>query len=298
MSPKLIYIAGPTGVGKTSLSITLAKHYNTEIVSCDSRQFYKEMRIGTAVPTEDELSQVPHHLIHHQSIKHPISVGAYEKQALTVLDKLFKKHENVILTGGSGLYAQALLEGLDVFPEVPEDVKAQLGVFYKTHGLQGLQDLLRDQDPTHYQKVDRQNPVRLLRALEICFTSGVPYSSFLRKNKKSRPFESQIVVLHQPREILYERINIRVDQMIEEGLEEEVKNLEACREMSSMKTVGYQEWWNYFDGVYNRDKVISEIKKNTRRYAKRQITWFKRYGENVVLPANTPLKEFIDYLED
>ena len=298
MSPKLIYIAGPTGVGKTSLSITLAKHYNTEIVSCDSRQFYKEMRIGTAIPTEDELSQVPHHLIHHQSIKHPISVGADEKQALTVLDKLFKKHENVILTGGSGLYAQALLEGLDVFPEVPEDVKAQLGVFYKTHGLQGLQDLLRDQDPTHYQKVDRQNPVRLLRALEICFTSGVPYSSFLGKNKKSRPFESQIVVLHQPREILYERINIRVDQMIEEGLEEEVKNLEACREMSSMKTVGYQEWWNYFDGVYNRDKVISEIKKNTRRYAKRQITWFKRYGENVVLPANTPLKELIDYLED
>ena len=141
MNPKLIYIAGPTGVGKTSLSIKLAKHYNTDIISCDSRQFYKEMRIGTAVPTEDELSQVPHHLIHHESIKNPISVGAYEKQALSILDKLFKKHENVILTGGSGLYAQALLEGLDMFPEVPEDVKTQLGVFYKNHGLQGLQDL-------------------------------------------------------------------------------------------------------------------------------------------------------------
>ena len=192
MNPKLIYIAGPTGVGKTSLSIKLAKHYNTEIISCRLSSILQRNENRTAVPTEDELSQVPHHLIHHESIKNPISVGAYEKQALSILDKLFKKHENVILTGGSGLYAQALLEGLDLFPEVPEDVKAQLGVFYKNHGLQGLQDLLRDQDPTHYQKVDRQNPVRLLRALEICLHLEFPTLPFSEKKKRVDPLNLKL----------------------------------------------------------------------------------------------------------
>ena len=297
MKPKLIYIAGPTGVGKTALTLLLAKHYQTEIVSCDSRQFYKEMSIGTAVPTQAELAAIPHHFIQNKSIKEPVNVGAYEKAALLTLEKLFQKNKIVFLTGGSGLFAQALMKGLDIFPSIPDEIKAQMEVFHKTHGLKGLQELLRDQDPNYYSKVDRQNPLRLIRALEVCFASGSPYSSFLGKNENNRPFESQVIVLHQPRETLYERINKRVDQMIDMGLEEEVKSLNQYRDLSSLRTVGYQEWWEHFDGKYDRETAIEEIKKNTRRYAKKQITWFKRYGSDAFFPANTPLQEFINEIE-
>ena len=297
MKPKLIYIAGPTAVGKTALSIALAQHYNTEIVSCDSRQFYKEMQIGTAVPTAEELAAVPHHFIQQRSVTNPLNVGAYEKEGLKVLASLFKKHEVVILTGGSGLFAQALIEGLDQFPTIPEEVKTQLAVFYETHGIEGLQDLLRDQDPDHYRKVDRQNPLRLLRALEVCFAASAPYSSFLGKNKIERPFDSHTFVLHQPRETLYDRINQRVDQMIASGLEAEVKGLEAHRDLSSLRTVGYQEWWRYFEGTADIEKVIHEIKRNSRRYAKRQVTWFNRYGKDAIYPANTPPAAFVSLIE-
>lgn len=296
MNAKLIYVAGPTGVGKTALSLALAKHYKTEIVSCDSRQFYKEMKIGTAVPSAEELASVPHHFIQYESVTNPVSVGEYEKQALEKLKTLFEKHERIILTGGSGLFAQALMEGLDEFPDIPEEVKMQLRVFHQTHGLHGLQELLRDQDPTHYRNVDRQNPLRLMRALEVCFASGAPYSSFLGKSKAKRSFDSQVIVLHQPREILYDRINQRVDQMIEEGLEEEVKQLEAHKDLGSLRTVGYQEWWDYFAGKNDKEATILEIKRNTRRYAKRQITWFNRYGKEVLFPANMPVEDFIKHL--
>ena len=296
MNAKLIYVAGPTGVGKTALSLALAQHYKTEIVSCDSRQFYKEMKIGTAVPSAEELASVTHHFIQYESVTNPVSVGEYEKQALEKLKTLFEKHERIILTGGSGLFAQALMEGLDEFPDIPDEVKMQLRVFHQTHGLHGLQELLRDQDPTHYRNVDRQNPLRLMRALEVCFASGVPYSSFLGKSKAERSFDSQVIVLHQPREILYDRINQRVDQMIEEGLEEEVKQLEAHKDLGSLRTVGYQEWWDYFAGKNDKEATILEIKRNTRRYAKRQITWFNRYGKEVLFPANMPVEDFIKHL--
>ena len=296
MNAKLIYVAGPTGVGKTALSLALAQHYKTEIVSCDSRQFYKEMKIGTAVPSLEELATVPHHFIQHESVTNPISVGEYEKHALKKLEMLFEKHERIILTGGSGLFAQALMEGLDQFPDIPEEVKMQLNVFYKTHGIEGLQELLRDHDPSHYRVVDRQNPLRLIRALEVCFASGAPYSSFLGKSKHKRPFDCQTIVLHQPREILYDRINQRVDQMIKEGLEDEVKQLETYKNLASLRTVGYQEWWSYFAGDNDKEATISEIKRNSRRYAKRQITWFNRYGKDVLFPANMPLEDFIKHL--
>ena len=272
MNAKLIYVAGPTGVGKTALSRALAKHYKTEIVSCDSRQFYKEMKIGTAVPSAEELASVPHHFIQYESVTNPVSVGEYEKQALEKLKTLFEKHERIILTGGSGLFAQALMEGLDEFPDIPDEVKMQLRVFHQTHGLHGLQELLRDQDPTHYRNVDRQNPLRLMRALEVCFASGAPYSSFLGKSKAKRSFDSQVIVLHQPREILYDRINQR------------------------LRTVGYQEWWDYFAGKNDKEATILETKRNTRRYAKRQITWFNRYGKEVLFPANMPIDDFIKHL--
>ena len=296
MNAKLIYVAGPTGVGKTALSLALAQHYETEIVSCDSRQFYKEMKIGTAVPSAEELASIPHHFIQYESVTNPVSVGEYEKQALEKLETLFKKHERIILTGGSGLFAQALMEGLDEFPDIPEEVKMQLRVFHQTHGLHGLQELLRDQDPTHYRNVDRQNPLRLMRALEVCFASGAPYSSFLGKSKAKRSFDSQVIVLHQPREILYDRINQRVDQMIEEGLEEEVKQLEAHKDLGSLRTVGYQEWWDYFAGKNDKEATILEIKRNTRRYSKRQITWFNRYGKEILFPVNMPVEDFIKHL--
>lgn len=297
MTPKLIYIAGPTAVGKTALSIALARHYQTEIISCDSRQFYKEMNIGTALPTPEERASVPHHFIQHVSVEDPVNVGRFEKEGLNLLSSLFKKKEIVIMTGGSGLFAKALIEGLDHFPPIPKEVKTQLDVFYQTHGIEGLQDLLRDQDPQHYRKVDRQNPLRLLRALEVCFAAGAPYSSFLGKEKVPRSFDTDIFVLHQPREKLYQRINNRVDQMLAAGLEEEVKSLESLKKHNSLRTVGYQEWWGYFDGTYDRESVIHAIKKNSRRYAKRQITWFNRYGKERIYPANTPQQEFHNLIE-
>ena len=297
MKPKLIYIAGPTAIGKTSLSIALAQHYNTEIISCDSRQFYSEMSIGTAVPTTEELTAVPHHFIQHKSITDPVNVGVFEKESMALLSTLFQKKEVVILTGGSGLFAQALIEGLDQFPSIPAEVKQQLDVFHSTHGLEGLQDLLRDQDPEHYRRVDRQNPLRLLRALEVCFAAGKPYSSFLGQEKEPRPFDTHVFVLYQPRETLYERINQRVDAMIENGLESEVRGLEAHRDLSSMRTVGYQEWWDYFDGTIDKETTIETIKRNSRRYAKRQITWFNRYGKEAIYPSNTPIVEFSKIIE-
>lgn len=292
----LIYVAGPTAVGKTKLSIGLAKAFKTEIISCDSRQFFKEMTIGTAVPTIEEREGVPHHFLQHKSVKDIYTVGDYEKDTLALLEKLFKKHDTLILVGGSGMYADAIMFGLDDFPSIPAEVRQQINLFRSTHGIKSLQELLRNKDPDYYRIVDRNNPQRLTRALEVCIASNQPYSSFLGQEKKSRPFVSKMLILHCPRKILYDNINRRVDQMMAAGLEAEAKNNLAFREFAPLKTIGYKELMEYFDGNVSLDDAVNYIKRNTRRYAKRQITWFKKYDNAFCFPANTPVSEVHDLL--
>ena len=286
----LIYIAGPTGVGKTKLSLEIAKLFDTDIISCDSRQFYKEMNIGTAVPTSEELNEVQHHLIQHKSIHDKYTVGDFEKEAIRTLDFLFKKKDNVIMVGGSGMYADSLMFGLDSFPKISPEIRNQIELFYKSHGLKGLQELLLKKDPKYYTRVDIKNPTRLIRAIEVCIASEKPYSSFLGKEKKPRNFVSKMVVLHRPRKDLYERINHRVDQMIEVGLIKEAQKLLPNKDLSPLKTVGYKELFPCFEGKEATQESISKIKKNTRRYAKRQITWFKKYNNALSFPADTEAK--------
>ena len=292
----LIYVAGPTAVGKTKLSIALAKTFNTEIISCDSRQFYKEMSIGTAVPSMEERDGVPHHFFQHKSVKDIYTVGDYEKDALALIEKLFKKHDTLILVGGSGMYADAVMFGLDQFPLIPAEVRQQLNLFRSTHGIESLQNLLREKDPDYYRKVDRNNPQRLIRALEVCIAANKPFSSFLGKEKKPRSFISKMLILHCPRKILYDNINQRVDQMMANGLEEEVKNNNDLRDYAPLKTIGYKELTEYIDGNITLEKAIDNIKRNTRRYAKRQITWFKKYDNAFCFPANTPVEEVYELL--
>ena len=292
----LIYIAGPTGVGKTKLSLELAKCIDTEIISCDSRQFYKEMNIGTAVPTTKELKEVRHHFIHNKSIKDIYTVVDFEKEAIKKLNLLFKKKETIIMVGGSGMYADALMFGMDEFPEVPKEIRNQINVFYKSHGLKGLQELLRDKDPKYYTRVDINNPVRLIRALEVCLTSKKPFSSFLGKYREPRDFISKIFILESPRKILYEKINSRVDQMMTSGLENEVRKLIDFKELPTLKTVGYKELFPYFQNKKGLEDAILEIKKNSRRYAKRQITWFKKYDNSFIISSDTAAEEILSML--
>jgi tRNA dimethylallyltransferase len=297
MSTKtLIYIAGPTGVGKTKTAIALAKAFDTEIISCDSRQFYKEMKIGTAVPTEEELAAVPHHFIQSKSIEEAYTVADFEKEAMATIEKLFDKKDTLIMVGGSGMYADAVMFGMDEFPEVPQEVRNQIRLFYETHGLQGLQELLREKDPKYYTRVDINNPVRLLRALEVCIASDQPYSSFLGQERPARSFVSKMIILHCPRTVLYDKINARVDQMMKDGLEEEAKALIPFKDHAALRTVGYKELFPYFDGKCSLEEAINEIKKNSRRYAKRQITWFKKYDNALCFPANTTTKEIYGLL--
>lgn len=297
MSTKtLIYIAGPTGVGKTKTAIALAKAFDTEIISCDSRQFYKEMKIGTAVPTEEELAAVPHHFIQSTSIEEAYTVADFEKEAMATIEKLFDKKDTLIMVGGSGMYADAVMFGMDEFPEVPEEVRNQIRLFYETHGLQGLQELLREKDPKYYTRVDINNPVRLLRALEVCIASDQPYSSFLGQERPARIFVSKMIILHCPRTVLYDKINARVDQMMKDGLEEDAKALIPFKDHAALRTVGYKELFPYFDGKCSLEEAINEIKKNSRRYAKRQITWFKKYDNALCFPANTTTKEIYGLL--
>jgi len=297
MSTKtLIYIAGPTGVGKTKTAIALAKAFDTEIISCDSRQFYKEMKIGTAVPTEEELAAVPHHFIQSKSIEEAYTVADFEKEAMATIEKLFDKKDTLIMVGGSGMYADAVMFGMDEFPEAPQEVRNQIRLFYETHGLQGLQELLREKDPKYYTRVDINNPVRLLRALEVCIASDQPYSSFLGQERPARSFVSKMIILHCPRTVLYDKINARVDQMMKDGLEEEAKALIPFKDHAALRTVGYKELFPYFDGKCSLEEAINEIKKNSRRYAKRQITWFKKYDNALCFPANTTTKEIYGLL--
>ncbi|MDC1460358.1 tRNA (adenosine(37)-N6)-dimethylallyltransferase MiaA [Flavobacteriaceae bacterium] len=292
-SKLLLYLAGPTASGKTPLAIALAQHFDTEIISCDSRQFYKEMSIGTAVPNSEELAAVKHHFIQQRSIHQPYSIGAFQREALDNLKTLFKTKDTVILVGGSGLYADALIDGLDHFPEVDPAFREQLNNQLEHDGIEALATRLKDIDPAYHQKVDLGNPHRLIRALEICLSSGLPYSSFLGNKKAPTFFKSQKIILQWDRSILYERINKRVDQMVAAGLEAEAQSLYPNKDVNALQTVGYREWFAHFDGIFDRTTTLEEIKKNTRRYAKRQTTWFKRYQDALLVPGGSSVEDVL-----
>lgn len=272
----LIYIGGPTGVGKSIVAIEVAKYFSTEIISCDSRQFYKEMSIGTAVPDKKQLNEVKHYFIQDRSVKNPLTVGKYQIEALNVINELFKKHKNVILVGGSGLYANSILFGLDKIPNVSSKTLNEVNYLYKDKGLKYITNLLRNYDFNYYKKVDLNNHRRIIRALSVCIECKKPYSSYLGKENQKKNYSNHIYILNQDRKLLYERINNRVDLMVNTGLEVEAKTLSSMKSLKPLNTVGYREWFN--DHNQNNKKfVIEEIKKNSRRYAKRQITWFKKY---------------------
>tara|TARA_R110000868_G_scaffold161628_3_gene392330 strand:- start:13339 stop:14250 length:912 start_codon:yes stop_codon:yes gene_type:complete len=272
----LITIVGPTAIGKTSLAIAIANHYNTEIISADSRQFYKEMSIGTAVPSPEELSVVPHHFIQHKSILEEYSVGDFEREAIKKLETLFQQYNIVVMVGGSGLYVDAIKYGLDTFPSIDPEVREKLNSSLINEGILSLQEKLKSLDLEYYNKVDLNNPHRLIRALEVCIGSGLPYSSFLNQKKAIRNFSSITLGVTAERKTIYDRINKRVDIMMEQGLLEETQSLKGHQHLNALQTVGYRELFSYFDGEYDLDTAIAEIKKNTRRFAKRQLTWLRK----------------------
>lgn len=271
----LVVIAGPTGVGKTALAVQLARHFDTKILSADSRQFYREMKIGTAKPSQKELEEAEHLFVDSLSIHDTYSIGDFEKDALQKLEELFKDHQLVFLVGGSGLYINAVLYGVDEFEEVSPATKAKIKKEYEEKGISWLQEQLQELDPDYYTTVDINNPQRLQRALEVCMESGKSYSSFLSGTKKQRTFEPIKLLINLDREILYDRINKRVDQMIADGLVGEAKELYAHKNLNALNTVGYKELFAYFDGQTDLNTAIELIKQKTRNYAKRQLTWFK-----------------------
>ena len=288
MTKFLISIVGPTAIGKTALSIKLAQHFHTDIISADSRQFFKEMHIGTAAPTKEELTAAKHHFIHHKSIQDNYNVGAFEKEVLQCLETLFKTKNVVIMVGGSGLYIDAITKGLDDFPEVDSDIRENLNTDLETQGLPYLQEQLKQLDITSYNTIAIDNPHRVIRALEICIGTGKAYSSFLNKEKVVRGFKTITIGLTADRPIIYNRINQRVDMMMQAGLLKEVEGLLPYQHLNALNTVGYKELFNYLNGDWELDFAISEIKKNTRRFAKRQLSWFKK--DNSIL--------WFDYLAD
>ncbi|MCL5127899.1 tRNA (adenosine(37)-N6)-dimethylallyltransferase MiaA [Algibacter sp. L4_22] len=280
-SKYLISIVGPTAIGKTALSIKLAQHFKTEIISADSRQFFKEMQIGTAAPSPEELAGAKHHFIHHKSIQDNYNVGAFEKDAISCFETLFENHDVAIMVGGSGLYNDAVTKGLDYFPEVEPSVREALNKSLENNGLDFLQNQLKELDIASYNNIAIDNPHRVIRALEVCIGSGKPYSSFLNKEKNKRPFTTITIGLTADRELIYNRINQRVEIMINQGLLDEVKTLLQYQKLNALNTVGYKELFQYLNEEWTLDFAISEIKKNTRRFAKRQLTWFKR-NENTL----------------
>ena len=277
MSKKfLITIVGPTAIGKTSLAIAVAKFFDSQILSSDSRQFYKEMKIGTAVPTNEELSQVPHHFIQHISIEQNYSVGDFERDALVFIQKYFEKNNILVMAGGSGLYEKAVTEGLDSFPRIDNSYRLALNHELKQNGLEILQHELEKKDIAYYQVADIQNPHRVIRALEIIRSTGKTFSSFLNQQKQKRNFEVIKVGLTTDRPIIYARINERVEAMIEAGLIEEAKGLLPKKNLNALQTVGYKELFDYLEGKISLELAFEEIKKNTRRFAKRQLTWYRK----------------------
>ncbi len=293
----LITIVGPTAIGKTSLSILIASYFKTEIISCDSRQFYKEMTIGTAVPEKEELAEVPHHFIQNRSVFEDYNVGAFERDALNVLDTLFKKHNIVVMVGGSGLYVKAVIEGLDDFPKIDSTIRLELNNIYKNEGIIPLQQQLKKLDIETYNTISLDNPQRVIRALEICIGTNLPYSSFKGKGKRKRDFVSIIVGLNGDRQKIYDRINYRVDLMMEKGLLDEAKKLHPQKSLNALQTVGYKELFLFFDGKITKEYAVEEIKKNTRRFAKRQLTWFKKNTNIMWFDFETDLSDLIKKLK-
>ncbi|MDI9872433.1 tRNA (adenosine(37)-N6)-dimethylallyltransferase MiaA [Flectobacillus roseus] len=278
-SKYLIIIAGPTAVGKTDLCVRLAKHFDTEVVSADSRQFYQELAIGTAKPTSEEMQGVKHHFIDSHSIADYYSVGDYERDCLAVLDEIFMRKDVAILTGGSGMFIKIVTDGLDEMPEADLELRESLMTRLETEGLDSLTTQLRELDPVYFEEVDQQNPQRIVRALEVCLATGQPFSAFRKKQKKERSFECIKIALERPREELYARIDLRMDLMLAQGLEKEARSALPYREHYALKTVGYKEIYEHWDGQYDRDEMVRLLKRNTRRYAKRQLTWFRNQDD-------------------
>jgi len=280
------------------LSINIAKHFNTDILSADSRQFFKEIPIGTAAPTPKELAAVQHHFIHHKSIENNYNVGQFEKDAIAKLDDLFLSNDIVVMVGGSGLYVNAVVHGLDNFPKVPPNIREQLNTQLQTEGIKPLQDQLQQLDPLSYNTIAIDNPQRLVRALEICIGTGKPYSSFLNKRNVKRSFKTISIGLNGEREAIYNRINTRVDTMVAQGLIAEAKSVFHLKHLNALNTVGYKELFNYFNGEWSLEFAISEIKKNSRRFAKRQLTWFRKDETITWFHYNTEAETIIQFLKD
>lgn len=292
----LISIVGTTGIGKTKLAIDLAKHFATEIISCDSRQFFKEMKIGTAAPTEEELALAKHHFIGNLGVEDYYSIGQFEIDALEKIEEIFENHDFAILVGGSMMYEKAVIEGLNDLPEANAENQEKLQKIWKESGIEELQRMLQQMDPEYFEKVDKDNPRRLLRAIDVMWQTGEKYSEIIAKPQKKRDFHIIRIGIEAPREIIYERINLRVDKMIEAGLVDEVKKLFPHKDLTALQTVGYKEMFNFLEGTWDLDFAVEEIKKNSRRFAKRQLTWYR--GEENIHWVNfeNPLQESLSLL--
>lgn len=296
MNKYLIAIVGPTAIGKTALAIKVANHFNTEIISADSRQFFKEMQLGTAVPEREELAAAPHHFIQHLSVDDTYSVGHFEKDAIARIAQLHAIHNVVVLVGGSGMYVDAVINGLDEFPDATPGIRQELKKTLESKGIVHLQELLKVQDPDYYKEVDINNAQRIIRALEVCLSGDQPFSFYRNCSKPSRSFQTIKIGLSAERAIIYDRINERVDIMIANGLEKEVKSLLSRKHKNALITVGYRELFEYFEGKVTREKAIENIKTNTRRFAKRQLTWYRKDDSIHWFEHNTPFDEVAKFL--
>jgi len=300
----LITIVGPTAIGKTALSIDLAKHFKCEIISCDSRQFFKDMTIGTAVPNPEELAAATHHFIQNKSIFDNYTVGDFEKEALIKIEELFKNNDYIILVGGSGLYVDAILKGFDEFPSIALSIRENVNANYEKLGIEYLQKQLETLDPFYFQKITSenpqtlQNPQRMMRFVEVCLGTGKAYSSFLNQKKNNRNFTPIIIGLEADRTVIYERINQRVDSMLNQGLLAEAEKVYPNKDLNALQTVGYRELFSYFDGDFTLPFAIEEIKKNTRRFSKRQLTWFKRKENTKWFDYLADRAKIISYIND
>ncbi len=293
----LVVVTGPTAVGKTSTAIQLAQHYNTEIISADSRQIFIEPKIGTAIPSEEELATVTHHFIGTKHVTDYYNAWQFEQDALQKVEELFQTHDIVILTGGSGLYVDAVCNGIDEIPDIDPDLRERINSQFEQEGIESLRQTLKFLDPDYYKIVDLSNPARLKRAIEICVQTGKTYTELRKENKKERPFKIIKIALNREREELYNRINLRVDQMITDGLEQEVRNLSQWKNTMALKTVGYREFFDYFDNLCTYTEAIEKIKQNTRKYAKKQISWIKRDSEYRWF-SPTELDNIIQYIDN
>lgn len=296
MPKTLVVITGPTGIGKTEVSIKVARHFNAEIVSADSRQIFKELNIGTAVPSTEELAAIPHHFIQSHSVEENYNASRYETEALELIDKLFQQRDVLLLVGGSMLYIDAICKGIDSMPDADPEVRAALKKQLEEEGLESLRLQLKTLDLEYYKKVDLKNPNRIIHALEISIQTGKPYSSFRSDTPKKRPFQIIKIAFNCDRQVLHNRINLRVDKMMEAGLETEARSVYHKKQLNSLNTVGYQELFAYFNGEISREKAIELIKRNSRRYARKQITWFRR-DENVKWFEPTNTEEIIEWID-